>query len=393
MKPLHYLKAEHLLKQAKASLIQYLADVPFLDLVEITEPKSRSLGAHQPDILVKIRIARTELQLLVEVQNSGEPGNVRRVAQGFMEIQKHQFEALVRAQSSVLYPLDESTAGLIRTQFVFAAPYIPPAAAALCKQFKLSYFDFEGNCRLLFDQTYISSTNSRPTSKTAPKNSLYTRKSQSILRVLLEHPGRTWMTAALAEEAEVSTGQVSITRKLLADHEWIHNTPHGFELTEPFTLLQDWVLHYKNTATRNTNHDYYSLKGFAEVEAQVAEASAQLGIRCALTGPAGAARLASYARYNRIEVYVEREVEAFAASLGLRPVDSGANVRLVVPRDLDVMYNAQFYEGIPVACATQLYLDLANSGGRNAEAADYLLEQYIQPNWTQAAQNTGRLRP
>ncbi|MGM0578383.1 MAG: hypothetical protein ACQEXJ_21845, partial [Myxococcota bacterium] len=59
-------------------------------------------------------------------------------------------------------------------------------------------------------------------------------------------------------------------------------------------------------------------------------------------------------------------------SLGLRPVEKGENVWLVVPRDEGVFYAAEEIEGVRCVQPVQAYLDLLGHPERADEAASAL---------------------
>jgi hypothetical protein len=250
---------------------------------------------------------------------------------------------------------------------VFIAPYISPAAAAICDQYNVGHLDFAGNCRLAFDKVYIRRQGfPNPAVEKRDLRSLYSPKAERVLRVLLAAGKRTWRTQELAGEASVSLGQVANIKKLLADREWIEVQPAGFGLrtleNAVLPLLQEWAANY-------------------HIEASLSEASLTSIARVAFTGFSGAARLAPAVRYPRITAYASGDIDALAIRLGLKPVSSGANVTLVEPNDEGVFYGTREIEGAPIASPVQIYLDLIQTKGRGAEAASAILEEVIKPLW------------
>jgi hypothetical protein len=263
---------------------------------------------------------------------------------------------------------------------VFVAPYISPQAAKICSEEGVGYVDLAGNCRLAFGRVFIRQKGGpNPFTQRRDLRSLYSSKATRVLRVLFNNPGRRWKLQALADEAQVSLGHVANVKKLLADREWIRNEPEGFLLTEPQALLAEWTENYNYR--RHRISDFYSLKTAPEIEAILAETSQQEGIKYALTGFSGAARVAPFVRYQRVTAYVQDSVERIAQLLGLRKVSSGANVSLWLPYDEGVFYAAQDYNGDKVVSPVQLYLDLQGFRGRGEEAANSLFEEVIKPQW------------
>jgi hypothetical protein len=68
--------------------------------------------------------------------------------------------------------------------------------------------------------------------------------------------------------------------------------------------------------------------------------------------------------------------------LDAKPVDSGANLRILVPENKGVFFKSHQEKGrLRVTNPLQTYVDLMHSGGRGAEAAESILRQCLQPAW------------
>jgi hypothetical protein len=130
--------------------------------------------------------------------------------------------------------------------------------------------------------------------------------------------------------------------------------------------------------------DYYSLQEPEAFEESLGRACTEEGRRYALTAFSVAARLAPAVRYRRGVAYAEGDLERLVARLELRPVESGANVRLLGPYDEGVFYASRVVGGVAVVSPVQAYLDLQGAGGREEEAARALLEEVIRPKWRKA---------
>lgn len=306
---------------------------------------------------------------------------------------------------------------------VLIAPFISPAAAAICDRYNTGYLDFAGNCRLAFDTVFIKREGfPNPAIQKRDLRSLYSPKAERVLRVLLATGPRTWRTQAMADAAAVSLGQVASVKKLLADREWITSTSAGFCMAgygagspegsgggfgngygfgsgsgagggdgsgmgdgtnDAFQvavgpMIAEWAGNYR--ASRNEAVEFYSLKPIAEIEAKLAE-MAGLGKRhIAFTGLSAAARLAPTVRYQRATAYVDK-VDDVAEALALKRVSSGANAVLIRPYDDGVFFGSALKDGAPVVSAIQAYLDLMATKGRGEEAAQAILERVIKPQW------------
>lgn len=333
-----------------------LQRVPFLEIESIE--KGLTAGDEGIDIVATMRIAEQRKRLALEVKNSGQP----RIA---------------RAAAYRLARLLERDPGLYG---VFSAPYISPQTAEICIQEKIGYLDLAGNCRLTFGQVYIEQTGKlNPYTEKRDLRSLYSPKAARVLRVLLTDPQKAWRVQALAEEAAVSLGQASNVKRLLEDREWFRGSDAGLLLRDPESLLSEWSTNYN--ARKMVSRNYYTLKGIAEIEADLAETCQREGIPYALTGFSGAARYAPAVRYQRVMAYVSRDADKIAEILSLKEVDSGANVALFTPYDEGDLYGARQIDGICIASPVQVYLDLFGVKGRGEEAAKTILDEVIRRSW------------
>jgi len=267
---------------------------------------------------------------------------------------------------------------------VFIAPYISPAAAAICDQYQVGYFDLAGNCRLAFDQVYIRREGfPNPSVQKRDLRSLYSPKAERVLRVLLAVGKRNWRMQELADEARVSLGQAANVKKLLSDREWIEADAGGFRLRSldvaVLPMLTEWAGSYR--MERSIAREYYSLKPIPQTEAELAEASRGIRAQVAFSAFSGAVRFAPAVRYQRVTAYVQGDPTVLADRLGLKSVSSGANVTLLHPYDEGVYYGTKEVKGAPVVSPVQLYLDLTQTKGRGEEAASAILEEVIKPTW------------
>lgn len=272
------------------------------------------------------------------------------------------------------------------TYGIFVAPFISPRSAAICKEAGIGYVDLSGNCFVAFQQVFISREkmgNQYPFKTSL--SSIYSPKSERILRVLLTNPFRSWKAIDLAKEARVSLGMITQVSKKLIEEEWLNKTPQGISLTQPENLLADWTNNY--TIKRNILNNYYSLKSLQEVEIEIAETCDKLNISYALTGFSACNRLAPMVRGQRAMIFVSRDIELVAEKVGLKPVESGANINLIQPYDDGVYWNAKPIDDLQISDPVQVYLDLKRYPGRGEEAADFLYREVINPRWQQQKTN------
>lgn len=342
--------------QAEQGLRDCLKRVPFLKVLRIRrEPK---LQAVQPDLVATVKMKGRTVKLIAEVKTNGEPRIARNAA-----------NQLVRYVDQVP-----------KSYGVFIAPYITKAAAEICTQDGLGYLDLSGNCCLCFGSVYVEQKG-QPNRFLEKRRlrSLFSPKSERVLRVLAADPHRAWKITDLAAEAEVSVGQVANVKKRLADREWIEVTGKGLAMIAPERLLSEWSQAYD--FGKNDVRELYSLEALPDIEAMLAEVLGKNGVRYALTAFSAAARMAATVRYRRVTAYVEELPDTILAELKMKPVDSGGNVNLVVPYDAGVFYGSGQIEGVTVAGPVQVYLDLLSFKGRGEEAAEAIKREILEKSW------------
>ncbi len=230
---------------AYQALERCLAEVSFARL----EPIAPSPDCdYDIDMLMNLRLPAGEKRLMIEVKSSGEPRHVREAINQLYRYRESCPEAY----------------GIIIT------PYVSPRSAGICAAEGVGYVDLAGNCRLEFDQVYIRREGYPNTfAEKRPLRSLYMPKAERILRVMLTYPGRHWKVQEMANEADVSLGQVAKVKALLMDKEWIKVDSEGFCLCDPPALLVEWAENYH--FRRSKIYEFYSLQQVGETESGIGE--------------------------------------------------------------------------------------------------------------------------
>jgi hypothetical protein len=350
-------KVYDLKRQATAAIAACLQEAPFIRVRSARKTgRRRDAGA---DLVLNLRTkAGSSAQIIVEAKTSGQPRLARETVNHLLRL---------RSQFPDAYG-------------VFVAPYVSPESAEICSKDGIGYLDLAGNCHLSFDQVLICREGFRNRfTQRRDLRSLYAPKATRVLRVLLMGKAKWWKTQALADEADVSIGQVANVKKNLRDREWVAEGEEGFRLASPQTLLREWAENY--TYRKNTVRDFYAMGETDQVEAVIAEACRELGIEYAFTGFSAARRIAPAVRGQRAMAYVGTISEALLKRAGLKEVSSGANVSLLVPYDEGVYYMASEIDSMKTVCPIQLYLDLKGYKGRGDEAAEAVWQQEISKLW------------
>jgi hypothetical protein len=337
-----------------------LCSIPFLSGEDVDIQENVIVGNLQADVKVTVRFPAGQKILICQVGVYGQPRYAR----------------------SAVNNLDRLTAEIPGSYGIFIAPYISRKSADICTSNQIGYIDRSGNCRIAFGYVYIERTGlPNIHSEDRVLLSLFSPKSERVLRVLFDDTNKLWGTNKLAYEAEVSVGQSSNVRRLLRDNEYIEESPGGFKLCDPERLLMEWQKKYDFKKHEITEH--YSFDDPQEIEVKVAEVCRECNFEYAFTGFSGAARYAPHVRYQKASIYVaDHSVSAkIGRNLGLKRVGSGGKIEMVIPYEDGVFQNSEEIDGLTVASPIQVYLDLKCLAGRGDEAADFLLKEVIEPRW------------
>jgi hypothetical protein len=343
--------------QVKETLEGVLGQVPFVRLKRWRKAERAPEGA-RADLAAEVLAKGEPWRLLVEVTGRGEPRYVR----------------------SAVQQLRSALADSRKTYGIVSAPYISPDAGRICREEGMGYLDLAGNCGLSFADLFIErQAASRPAPERRPLRSLFAPRAGRVLRVLLERPKQTWTLKALSREAGVSLGLAFKVKERLLDLELVAAPGRKMSLARPEDLLRQWAAN--DPFARNRAVECYAQGAPAELEATLAASCRKSGAKYAFTLFSGAARVAPFARYLKGAAYVAGDPAELAKRLGWKEVSTGASFALLEPYDDGVFYGAREINGDSVVGDVQLYLDLAASKARGEDAAAFLLEQRLRPQW------------
>jgi len=298
------------------------------------------------------------------------------------------------------FPFDGLKKSLTRTGSsrdripVLAAPAISERMAELCRKHGWSWFDLAGNCMLdIPDGIWIERSGLRSKRKSPkPEANLGTAESARIVRALfrIDDLQRKWTQRELQESCypSVSLGLVNKVVRHLRDQAYLKDLPSkgGFHLVDPAGLLKEWRDAYQ--FAKHTRHSLFTLQKPKQVN-DIARAIEDKRVHSvALASFSSAQATDPQVRgEKRTWIYVRRESEAdFKKSAEAQMVDTGSNLILLVPEDNGVFFDSvrSIEQGIPTTSLVQTYVDVSQSGGRGAEAAEALLNRQLKPVWKKA---------
>jgi hypothetical protein len=329
--------------------------VPNLEILDFESPQTRSVA----DYRVQLRGDGFEKTVYLQMVTPGTPKNVREAVNHLTRIQNREFE----------------------TYGVVIAPFISPRSAEMCRQAKIGYIDLSGNFWISFDTLFLSRDNMpNRYPYRAGLSSLYSPKTERVLRVLLTSPNRGWKTVALAQEADISLGMITHIRRRLADEEWAEKLNVGFRLTDPESLLVDWVDHFD--FSRNEKSEFITEDPLPEIEGRIARICSDKHIDYALTGISASNRYRAEVSTDNSMFYISKDIPEVAQQAGLVPVSRQGNVTLIEPYDGGVLWQTETHQDMRIATPIQVYLDLHQQGGMGEKAAVSFLAEVIRNRWS-----------
>ena len=347
-------------------------------------------------------IFRSVPELKARLKFSRRPAKDPRPYDLFAKIENDDFrddiELLINCQSeprpSRFPRLEEDLLGnrsATRQVWILAAPFVSERMAALCKKHGWGWFDLAGNCRLslpgpiYIERTGIASVHESP----RPKANLGTAASARVLRALLapQNAGYVWTQTGLKQHCEeynspVSIGLINKVVHHLRDEAWLEDAEDGgFRVNDWRGILEAWGRVYRYDRHRQIG--YFTLLRAKALHERLRPLSRE-GSVAALASFTAAEFQAPNVRQPRTWLYIgENFLEEFADIAEAKPVDSGANVIVMIPDDGGVFYRQEDGDGHRLPCTNpvQTWLDLSHSGGRGEDGALSILDQCLKPAW------------
>jgi hypothetical protein len=367
------LTAAALEKVLAERLVRLLGEVPWLGDVRVLRNPADYDRAF--DLLASFKVPRGPVvELWVDIRSEPRPSHFPYVAM------QREF--------------DHGTTQRVKVR-VFAAPHISPRLAELCESHGWSWFDLSGNCHLRIPGLiHIHHTGNPPVHATPkPDANLGTTETARVVRALLASELLTrkiWTQRGLWSRCEpgVSLGLVNkVVRHLREERFLAGSNDRGFQVADPLGLLQAW----RNSYGLNLHHQtgYFTLLNGRKLLASLSTVFTGSRGKLVYAGFSAASIQAPHVREPKTWVYVsDNELPAFEKILQAKPVDSGANLMVLIPSDDGVFAypDGGLIEDYPIACTNpvQTYVDLWHCGGRGQEAAEALLEQRLKPAWRAA---------
>lgn len=266
--------------------------------------------------------------------------------------------------------LTKSAASLV------VAPRISARARSLLNEAGVSWYEPDGAYRIAIGGLFIervveqSKRRSAETSNTRFVADPFAGGALKVVRWLLIDPGRSWSIAQMAERTGLTLGFVSRTFKTLARDAYVERVRGATRLTDRNALLDAWAA--APTPKESAFERVATVEGPEALLRTIRALTAPR--RYAITAEAAAERIAPFARFSRVEIYLD-DVASWDRALDLTAVPRGGNLVLIKPVDAGVFDGSFERDGVLLTSRPQLYVDLVRRGGAAAEAATFMRER------------------
>lgn len=272
--------------------------------------------------------------------------------------------------------------GMDAVPMVVARYLSPPVRDELFER-RVSYADATGNLLVQLDSPALflrdAGADSDPwRGRGRPRGTLRGVPAARVVRTLVDFMP-PMSVPEVSRRSRVSTGATYRVVELLEREALLERGERGpITVVRWRELLERWSSDY-GFQRSNTVRTYLHPRGLSSVTSALASYP---DLRYAVTGSLAAAQLAPYAPARLAMIYAD-DPETVAAALGLRPVDSGANVMLATS-DNDVIFDRLFEaDGVSFVAPTQAAVDLLTGPGRSPNEASALLDwmEAHEPQW------------
>lgn len=263
-----------------------------------------------------------------------------------------------------------------------AVPYMSSGGREICERAGIGWIDLSGNARIVAPGLRVQVTG-EPNRFIRPgrKASAFAPVASRVARWLLINTGREASQREIAEAVNLSEGYVSrIVARLLHDGLVTKDESGRIQTRDPNLLLDAWREDYQ-FERHHIVRGHIAMRSGSEVLRHLAGILDAHGIRYAATGLAAAWLFTHQVSFRLVTIYVEQPPRAELLHQALfRAEPRGANLWLVLPKDLGVFDGAQAHSGIQCVHPVQAYLDLKGHPERAGEAAAELRRLLPSPD-------------
>ena len=320
------------------------------------------------DAQVDLRVSGQAVTLLIEMRKVMYPRDVRQLLWQFHE-------------SARRWPHPKKRR---KEVFCLVAQSISPGAKELLRGERVGYYDSGGSLFLPAGNIYVYVDKPLPKSLSRSIRSVFSGRRAQVLHALLLRHHEWFGVKDIANQARVSPATASQVLAELEKFEWVVSRGQGpgkeRRLQQPGALLDAWVSQL--AAMRPLSMRRYFVpsvraEGLVEKFAAVcAESKAEYAITHEAAGQRYAPFLSTVSQV-RCRLLGGPAADRVFGALDARVVDQGANLAVIEVKSPGELLFREFVNGIWLASAVQVYLDLMRSEGRAREMARHLRQERI----------------
>ena len=348
----------------------------FLEAVrDLPEVQAEFSGVEQPsgpdrghDAQVDLRVGGKAATLLIQVKKTVYPRDVRQALWQIREFARRWLEPAEGRQAV----------------FFLVAQSISPGAKELLRNERVGYYDSGGSLFLPAGNIYVYVDKPPPKSLSRSIRSVFLGRRAQVLHAVLMWNREWFGVKELANQARVSPATASQVLMELEKFDWVVSRGQGpgkeRHLQQPGALLDAWVNYLavmRPLALRRYFMPSARAEGLVEKFAEVCAASeAEYAITHEAAGQRYAPFLSTVSQV-RCRLLDGPAADRALGALDARFVDQGANLAVIEVKSPGELLFRESVNGIWLAGAVQVYLDLMRSEGRAREMAKHLRQERI----------------
>lgn len=319
------------------------------------DPEVASSGGALVDALIQLRGPSGSVWLAVEVKRVVVPRDVPDIV-----------ERLRRSGERI---------GRTPVLPTIVGRYLSPSARSKIEGGDACYLDATGNARIVADDPLVllqlSGADRDPwRGPGRPRGSLKGAPAARVVRALVDYlPPLS--VPELIERSGASTGATYRVVKYLEEQDLIRREADGSGAVVAVRwrqLLESWSADY-GFHRADVIRRFIEPRGVDAVIDRLRQADPHSYV---VTGSAAAQADAPYAPLRLLTIYM-RDLGLAETSLGLRPIDKGANVLVAANKDDFAFDRSRRWEGLTLAARSQVFVDLMSGPGRSPSEAQELL--------------------
>ncbi len=347
------------------SLVTAISDLP--DGQAIVRAREVPIGRNgRADALVDIVVGGRPMQLLVEAKRDAFPRDVR--------------ESVWQLRTNAA---DLPTDGRPVLPF-FVARAISPGARNILQEEGIGFYDLGGTLYIPAPNAFVFIDRPPPRNTRKVFGSVFQGQKARVVMAVFERRHAWLSVKELAETTEVSPATASSTLTEMERREWVEVEGSGpsklRRLRAAEEVLDAWQKYILEQKPAKIDRYYVPLPDIRTLSKRLDQVCG--GADYAVTGEAAAQAYAPYLSsisQLKCRILPGPFQKQILDHLDARPVSEGWNLGVIVTRARGDVTVGERIDGVALAPALQVYLDLLEGSGRSKEMAAHLRAERLKP--------------